>query len=765
MGFPDLSNLRSRGASGGSEGGEGGAKEEGLFPSSLSLSSSSSPFSLVAEGSVGGVSEKVIKTEDGDAKERAYDGQSPVMARNLSGIGGKENDVPAYCTQRPDLVCCAQIGASDRMCTRLKGSGSNGCAEVKSHARATKMPMQAFTLYVMDLSNIKAPSCHLVPSLSLDQIPEECHEAVMEIHRSKARWGVLFSSLRGVESAAAAFNVLRQIDRKVTFQSTPSKNLAERMDEEVDEDELPQPVFGTPATRFGREREASAFAAAYESLDSEAKLTAVLKDWPEMKRDTDKFRSALMHLEGQTLDAHTKVNDLKAELGPIPETGAGACTIWGAVGRLEDERKDPSGLEAQFEAFLSRSSIVSGLRQQLDASRAECSAVTGKLKELADAYQAVHEYAANTLPTAFATFAGDVNRRFDGLDRNGTHHGPSGAGGGSWDSGRKDLESVVGRVDKQEADLRLLRGRFEGEVLQMGTQSFRSKEELNAWVAHRIPDGDVCFLVDVVSLLELMGLEKGSLEGNLEVANKVGKTHYRNPTEAAVMESFSIEVPVVLVEQGSRSVKSSFDAKALKLMKSYADWTLQDEANGVFYRIQEFIDEFEERQSSALQVRFGMDETSPALLLMTALSTASVDFVRRLCNWVNTFYLETLQTSSSSEEAWRLTTNILLGVFRELKKVRQLGGSLGAAWVNDRVGGCGQLLWATLRAHKLMKEFTSYNFSGHPRLAPYVLKHLTKNAATKSGLRAVVEKLTKEVGEAKVQAKSAQATADKCKKQ
>jgi len=587
----------------------------------------------------------------------------------------------------------------------------------------------------------------------------------MEESRSKARWGVLFASLRGVSDAGSAFNVIGQVDRKVSFRSTPSKNLAEKLaesdgSEEEEEMEAGGIGFQTPSKV---KAEATAFSQAYAGLSVEAKVKTVADAWPEARREAEKLRSGLMMVNEVALDAHVKINDVHAELGSAAAE-AGACTVWGAIAKLEAD-KAPPNLEAQFEVLLARSDTMRFLKERLAEAEAALRQVEEKNRVLAESYAALHDYAAGTLPRAFGTFVADVNVRIEQVEgSNGINgRGPAeGQGGGE----KGGVREALARLDEQEGELKKLRGRVEGESLQIGSQTFRSKVEMKSWVALRIPDGDVCFLLDVVSLLELMGIEKGSFAANLEVANQVGKTRYRSPTEAAVMESFSVEVPAVLVD-GSRAAtggKGTFESKALKLLRSFAEWSLQDEANGVFYRIQDFIDRFEERQGLALEVRFGGDEGSPALALMRGLATASVDFVRRLCNWVNTFYLEASQTSTTADEAWKLTTDILLGVFRELKKVRQLGSSVSTAWLDDRVGGCSQLLWATLRAHKLMKEFTSYNFSGHPRLAPYVLRHLTRNAATKGMVKEISDKLGKEVAEAKAQAKSAQAAADRHKK-
>ena len=82
-----------------------------------------------------------------------------------------------------------------------------------------------------------------------------------------------------------------------------------------------------------------------------------------------------------------------------------------------------------------------------------------------------------------------------------------------------------------------------------------------------MPDGDVCSIIDAISLLELMGITKGDFMTNLSIAIEVGKTEYTSAHEAAIIESFSIEVPSVFLDGTGNRSKDTFDAKALQLLR------------------------------------------------------------------------------------------------------------------------------------------------------------------------------------------------------
>ena len=93
---------------------------------------------------------------------------------------------------------------------------------------------------------------------------------------------------------------------------------------------------------------------------------------------------------------------------------------------------------------------------------------------------------------------------------------------------------------------------------------------------------------------------------------------------------------------------------------------------------------------------------------------------------------------------------------------RNLAGKLSTTWKENKVGGCANVLWTTFKAHKLMKEFlTSYDMSGHPKLAPYVLHFLVKNVASKQSVSTMFSQVEKKADKARKAAKEGQTTADK----
>lgn len=676
---------------------------------------------------------------------------------NRSGIGGRDTYHSLFRTELASDVCGRRIGTSGKFCTRPCAGGLGACEEVKSHSKAKRQPINDATWYVIDEGSAgPSSSAFVTPSLAISSVPRECHHLINDSRRGMTKWTLLFKSLGSASDADQVVAVIDEVDKKVSFKASPEKRAVETIFDETLETELLEEDkntwLGPYVTPKKMRREAEFYAEQFASKNQQERFSDILEGWPNVRSAVEKVKVLLPGMEAQISDAQRKVNEVNAEIGERPSfEHMSSSTLWGAVSALPVEEGDIRTVLAHLQLRLDASELAAKqARMESEQARSELSEARAEAKQLTD-------YLTQTLPQKLQKFQDNVKTHVMG------RHGSAGS-----PSTSTIIPSDVGeRLNKMEVSLvnhaqKLLNvaSRVEGETVQIGTYQFKSLHETTAWTALHIPDGDVCFMVDAISTLELMSLDKGTFMGNLDVATKVGKTQYNSPVEAAVVESFSIEVPSVLLDQSGQKQTDTFEGKALKLLSKYADWTEEDMINGVSYRISEFIEAFEEKTSSGLEIRFGGNQSHKAFGLLEQLARLSVDFLRRFVHWVNTFYLESARVSGNPSESWKLTVDIIQGMCKELKIKRMVAGNLVTTWQANKTAGAGQVLWATLRAHKVMKEFMAYNFIGHPRLATYVLKNLSKNMMTRTSYAKEKEVMTKSIGDAFTKAKTALSRAD-----
>ena len=81
------------------------------------------------------------------------------------------------------------------------------------------------------------------------------------------------------------------------------------------------------------------------------------------------------------------------------------------------------------------------------------------------------------------------------------------------------------------------------------------------------------------------------------------------------------------------------------------------------------------------------------------------------------------ESEASEQEVWILISHGVRAIFKSLREARAPGRA------SNTPGG---MLWGTLKAHEVMKEYRLADFSGHPKIALILHEHLIRFATPRS---------------------------------
>ena len=300
-------------------------------------------------------------------------------------------------------------------------------------------------------------------------------------------------------------------------------------------------------------------------------------------------------------------------------------------------------------------------------------------------------------------------------------------GGGSTPAPTKALVEMERRWN---IIIKQIEAKIDAKAVTMGGIIFRSLQDCISFATTSVPADNFQWFPDIVTYLQFVGGEVVDQSASEQSELHSARTK-RTEEQSTFVAAFKTDIPQVL--GGPVGARIKFENKhPLGALKNNAMWDSGDGLSGVRPQIAMSLDNQKSKLSMAAETALGGHHK--ALQVALAMINASHNFWESLSNFIDRFYRQLLTnaygssaTASGEEECWKLIMTMVRTMFRALRKERVIAESAHSMVdVNQRVG---LYLWASLQAHRVMKEYRDAAFKNHPEVSPSVTFFLFEHRA------------------------------------
>jgi hypothetical protein len=480
-----------------------------------------------------------------------------------------------------------------------------------------------------------------------------------------------------------------------------------------------------------------------EEVSPEEKLASLTQQWDHLVNSFNRLTGAFKRFRVMVADeieaANERITSSDARVGyPGEVTDFEDCiTAWDGIlttyGKVEDINKDYDETKASL--VLEQGAVKTAVMEIKSKAATAFETVDKQIEEIATIVKAlndeqialnaqVHINSSPVSEVAFRELQAEVGRLKYELGAS------SGLARDSIGGSKAEAEIAALKIQ-----MNILASRIPlDSTMSLGGHMFKSKGDVQLFVEKKMASNLFHLCHDPITLLEsLTGLhvEKKDVLNKMYQADRVGM----NDAEARHCASFQLILPTVFgyVKEGASTRHN------LPAVKSFKDWNPRDGTSGVKSYIATGLDDLKLQVRQEIEDSFPSDQTE-AKSLARDMHDGSQTFLSELMAFSGDFFDELIHSSDSmEEEAWELLSALIKRVFEEFRKVR--ASAANAARDKNAVTRCLTYLWASIQAHRVMKDMLDARFRNHVSIAPVIILHVFKTRITKVAHTAALKRL------------------------
>ncbi len=275
------------------------------------------------------------------------------------------------------------------------------------------------------------------------------------------------------------------------------------------------------------------------------------------------------------------------------------------------------------------------------------------------------------------------------------------------------------RFNTIELKISTLEKRMVGDGVTIGSCIFQTLDDVRSWCSTQLKTYRFGLFLDGVSIFEFLAQDHADTTEVLTNLYNSQKNQFNNMYDSKVLSSCQNLFPSVF----GRSAADGLDtSRTLPGLTTPEKWD-HNGVTGLRFQIARELINVDTQISSAINVAFR--DYPDAAALARELLYHSKKIVNELSNFMSQDFNFWHAKGYDKKGSWELTCCSVRRLYEDIHQVRIIARDVRD--LDDNLATASLILWATLRSHKIMEEYSRRNFYEHPSISAVIARHLAAN--------------------------------------
>lgn len=264
-----------------------------------------------------------------------------------------------------------------------------------------------------------------------------------------------------------------------------------------------------------------------------------------------------------------------------------------------------------------------------------------------------------------------------------------------------------------------LEKRLVGDGVTIGAHTFQSLDDVRNLCLSNLPTNRFGLFLDGVSIFEFLAQDHTDSTEVLTNLYNSQKNQFNNLYDSKVLSSCQNLFPTVFGRSSSDGMDTS---RTLPGLSSPDKWD-NNGVTGLRFQLSRELINVDTQISTAINVAFC--DLPDAAALAKELLYRSKKFVNELSNFMSQDFHFWRAKGYDKKSSWELTCCSVRRLYEDIHQVRIIARDVRD--LEDMDATSSLILWATIRTHKIMEDYSRRNFYEHPSISAVIARHLAAN--------------------------------------